>query len=405
LSTINIALLGFGTVGKGVYETIQTHQDRLQFFLGKPVKIVAVLVKNLEKHQLSDKEILLTDSFEEVMQLNELDVVIDAIVGTEPGYSYVKRTIERNCHVITANKEMFAHHGQDLLSLAKDHHVSVGFEATVGGGIPVIQTLRKLLKINTVTKVEGIINGTSNFILTSMREKGLPFEDTLAIAQEKGYAEANPTNDVEGFDAYFKALVLSNVVFGELPEKENIVRKGITKITQTQIQTAASLGLKFKHVVKLEKQAGKIQCKVQPVLISASHPFYGVEGVQNAVSIDADIVGNISLIGPGAGKFPTASAIIEDLLHLYQEQIPSFFSRESKTDHQQEESGQWLMINQPLDHFKISQIFEEVEPLNKQVLYLKGKETDIKRFESEYPNVVVYPVDGDFQPIKERVYV
>ena len=154
--------------------------------------------------------------------------------------------------MITANKEMFAHHGQELLSLAKDHHVSVGFEATVGGGIPVIQTLRKLLNINTVTKVEGIINGTSNFILTSMREEGLPFEETLAIAQEKGYAEADPTNDIEGYDAYYKALVLSNVVFGELPEKEDIVRKGIIKYyTRTnsnscffrfEIQTCREIG-------------------------------------------------------------------------------------------------------------------------------------------------------------------
>ena len=261
------------------------------------------------------------------MQLNELDVVIDAIVGTDPGYTYVKRAIERNCHVITANKEMFAYHGQELQSLAEEHHVSVGFEATVAGGIPVIQTLRKLLNINNVTKIEGIINGTSNFILTSMREEGLSFEETLAIAQEKGYAEADPTNDIEGFDAYFKALVLSNVVFGVLPEKENIVRKGITNITQEQIQQAVSLGLKFKHIVKLEKQAGKVRCEIQPILVSSTHPFYSIEGVQNSVSIHADIVGNISLVGPGAGGLPTASAVIEDLLHLYQKQIPSFFKR------------------------------------------------------------------------------
>ncbi len=144
------------------------------------------------------------------------------------------------------------------------------------------------------------------------------------MLRKKGYAEADPTNDIEGFDAYFKALVLSNVMFGRHPEKANIVRKGITNITQEKIQYAESLGLKFKHVVKLEKQDGRIQCKIQPVLVSISHLFYSIEGVQNAVSIHADIVGNISLIGPGAGEFPTASAIIEDLLHLYQEQLPSF---------------------------------------------------------------------------------
>ena len=402
MSSINIGLLGFGTVGKGVYETIQTHQDRLQFFLGKPVKIVAVLVRNLSKHPLQDSEILLTDSFEEMMQLEELDVVIDAIVGTEPGYTYIKRAIERNCHVITANKEMFAHHGQELLSLAKNHQVSVGFEATVGGGIPVIQTLRKLLKINRVTKIEGIINGTSNFILTSMREDGLSFEETLAIAQEKGYAEADPTNDIEGFDAYFKALVLSDVAFGTLPEKENIVRKGITNITQEQIQLAVALGLKFKHVVKLEKHAGRIQCEIQPILVPVSHPFYSIEGVQNAVSIHADIVGNISLVGPGAGKFPTASAVIEDLLHLYQEQIPSYFNRESESTDQKEEVGQWLIFNQHQAQYLFPQTLEKVE-LSDQLLYVKGQEEDIRNFESQYPDAKLYSIEGLFQFSKETI--
>jgi homoserine dehydrogenase len=402
MSSINIGLLGFGTVGKGVYETIQTHQDRLQFFLGEPVKIVAVLVRNLTKHPLQDSEILLTDSFEEMMKLEELDVVIDAIVGTEPGYTYIKRAIERNCHVITANKEMFAHHGQELLSLAKNHQVSVGFEATVGGGIPVIQTLRKLLKINRITKIEGIMNGTSNFILTSMREEGLSFEETLAIAQEKGYAEADPTNDIEGFDAYFKALVLSDVAFGALPEKENIIRKGITNITQEQIQLAVALGLKFKHVVKLEKQAGRIQCEIQPILVPVSHPFYSIEGVQNAVSIHADIVGNISLVGPGAGKFPTASAVIEDLLHLYQEQIPSYYNCESESTDQKEEMGQWLIFNQHQVQYLLPQTLEKVE-LSDQVLYVKGQEEEIRNFESQYPDANLYSIEGLFQFSKETI--
>ena len=152
-------------------------------------------------------------------------------------------------------------------------------------------------------------------------------QDTLKVAQEKGYAEADPTNDIEGFDAYYKALILSQVVFGGLPREEDIFRKGITSITEEEIQQADSIGLKFKHVAKLENYENTIQCKVQPVLVSASHPFYGVEGVTNAVSIDADIVGNIALTGPGAGKYPTASAVIEDLLHLYQEQFLFLLAR------------------------------------------------------------------------------
>ena len=219
MTAINVALLGFGTVGQGVYEIIQTSQERLQFYLKKPVKVVAVLVNNKAKHKSIKNEVLLTDNFEEIIGLPQLDIVVDAIVG-KASYPYLKRSIEKGCHIVTANKEMFAEHGEELLSLAEKYYTGVGFEATVGGGIPVIQTLRKLLNINRVTKVEGIINGTSNFILTSMREEGQPFADTLKVAQEKGYAEADPTNDIEGFDAYYKALILSQVVFGGLPGKK-----------------------------------------------------------------------------------------------------------------------------------------------------------------------------------------
>ena len=404
MSAINIALLGLGTVGKGVLETIDTHQERLQFVLGKPVKVAAILVKNIDKHVLTDKTILLTDQFEDIIQLENLDVVIDAIVGTEPGFTYVKQSIEKGCHIITANKEMFAHHGEELLDLAKKHHVSIGFEATVGGGIPVIQTLRKLLNVNSITKVEGIINGTSNFILTNMREKGLPFEEVLKSAQEKGYAEADPTNDVEGYDAYYKALVLSNVVFGQLPKKEHIVRKGITHITKEQISIVSSLGLKYKHIVKLERQGNDIHCFVEPVLVTSTHPFYSVEGVQNAVSIDADIVGNITLSGPGAGKLPTASAVIEDLLHLYQEQPLTFFGLESKANKQEVEKGQWLLLNVQIDEDVLKQTFEEVESINNQTIYLKGFRENIKKLENQYPNVAYYSIEGEFLQLNELLY-
>ncbi|MFB9988904.1 homoserine dehydrogenase [Bacillus benzoevorans] len=396
MTAINVALLGFGTVGQGVYEIIQTSQERLQFFLKKPVKIAAVLVNNKEKHKAIEKEVLLTDNFEEILGLPQLDIVIDAIVGNA-SFPYLKRSIERGCHIVTANKEMFASHGEELLSLAARYQTAAGFEATVGGGIPVIQTLRKLLNINRVTKVEGIINGTSNFILTSMREEDQPFADTLKIAQEKGYAEADPTNDIEGFDAYYKALVLSQVVYGELPQEEHVYRKGITSITQNEIQQAEALGLKFKHVAKIEKYENAIQCRVQPVLVSASHSFYGVEGVQNAVSIDADIVGNITLTGAGAGKYPTASAVIEDLLHLYQEPVPVYTEKEQEASEQVRSSkGKWLIFNNSIDASRLPQEFTGVDRLNEQTLYFEAVEKDVRAFEKQSPEIAVYPVEGEF---------
>ena len=396
MTAINVALLGFGTVGQGVYDIIQTSQERLQFFLKKPVKVVAVLVNNIEKHKSIEHEVLLTDSFEDIIELPHLDIVIDAIVG-KASFPYLKRSIKRGCHIVTANKEMFAEHGEELLSLAAKNQTAAGFEATVAGGIPIIQTLRKLLNINVVTKVEGIINGTSNFILTSMREEGQPFADTLKVAQEKGYAEADPTNDIEGFDAYYKALILSQVVFGGVPQEEDIFRKGITSITEKEIQQADSIGLKFKHVAKLEKYDNTIQCKVQPVLVSASHPFYGVEGVTNAVSIDADIVGNIALTGPGAGKYPTASAVIEDILHLYQEPVPVFTGRNPQRGEQlKQRGGKWLIFSRSVDASLLPQQFTSVDQLNEQTLYFEALEKDVRAFEKQNPEIAIYPVEGEF---------
>lgn len=316
MAAIHIALLGFGTVGKGVYRTVLKHQKRLKSILGNEVKIEAVLVKNKEKHQWLDDEILLTDNYADIINLPKLDVVIDAIVGIEPGYSYLQQAINRGCHVITANKEMFAHKGSELLRLAKEKHVSLGFEATVGGGIPIIQTLKKLLNANKVLKVEGILNGTSNFILSKMREDNLPFAEALKLAQDYGYAEANPANDIDGVDAFYKAAILSEVIFGEQPVWNQAYREGIKSITLPQIKLFESLGLRIKHVASLQKSNTEIQCTVRPVLVTNSHPLYQVEDVQNAIHIETDIVGNISLQGPGAGMFPTASAIIEDLIHI-----------------------------------------------------------------------------------------
>ena len=404
MSAIHIALLGLGTVGKGVLETIETHQGKLQSLLGKPVKISAILVKNLDKHVLEDKSILLTDQFEEIIELDQLDVVIDVIVGKEPGFTYAKRAIERGCHFITANKEMFAHHGKELLELAEKHGVSVGFEATVAGGIPVIQTLRKLLNVNNITKVEGIINGTSNFILTNMRENQLPFEEVLVSAQEKGYAEADPTNDIEGYDAYFKGLVLSNVVFGELPKGEHIVRKGITHITKEQILAATSLGLKYKHVARLEKQGHDIKLFVEPVLVTETHPFYSVEGVQNAVSIDADIVGNITLLGPGAGKLPTASAVVEDLLHLFQEKSPRVFNGES-IKQEENESEHWLILNQEANLTALQPLVQQAESLGDRNIYIKGNREEMNTIQLQYPELTLFPIAGEFQPSKQQVLV
>ncbi|MEW9052554.1 MAG: homoserine dehydrogenase [Neobacillus sp.] len=318
MSVIKVAILGFGTVGEGVYKTIQSHRDELSAVLGKKVEVAAVLVRNKHKYRNIAEGVLVTTDFNDILQLPELDVVVEAIVDREPTFTMLKRAIQRDCHIITANKEMFAHHGEELLELAENHHVSVGFEATVAGGIPIIQTLRQLLKINRVSEIQGILNGTSNFILTEMREKKQSFKEALVLAQAKGYAEADPTNDIEGLDAFYKTMILSRIAFGEELQKHNVELKGITAISSEQIVAAGNLGLRFKHVAVIKKTGTKVTATVIPVLVGPSHPFYHVEGVENAVNVQSDIVGSITLQGPGAGMFPTASAVIEDLVYVCQ---------------------------------------------------------------------------------------
>lgn len=340
--TINIALLGFGTVGKGVYQTIQQHQGRLQKLLGKEVKVVAILVKDLSKHTSPDHSVILTNQYDVIHQLDKVDVVIDAIVGVEPAAAYLQRAIEKGRHVITANKEMFAEKSKHLRTLAKKHQVTVGYEATVAGGIPIIQTLKKLLNANKVTKVEGILNGTSNFILTKMREEQLPFNEALSIAQELGYAEADPTNDIEGFDAYYKALILSELIYGEKPTSENSIKEGIAGIASADIAFFNELGLRYKHVATITYADQEVTCSVRPVLVANNHPLYQVENVQNAIHIEADIVGSISLQGPGAGMYPTASAIIEDLIHLSEQDQEYRFNDEADSPQTDNEKSSWI---------------------------------------------------------------
>lgn len=318
MSVIKVAILGFGTVGEGVYRTIHSHAEELETVLGKKVEVAAILIQNQQKERNISEDVLITSDFDEILKLQELDVVVEAIVGKEPAFTFLKKTIEKGCHIVTANKEMFAHHGKELQKLAEENHVSVGFEATVAGGIPIIQTIRQLLKINRVQKIEGILNGTSNFILTEMREKQQIFEEALFHAKEKGFAEADPTNDVEGFDAFYKTMILSRIAFGTEPNWKNVELEGITSISSEMIAEAENFGLRFKHIAQISIEDGQIKAVIKPVKVDPSHPFYHIEGVQNAVNVSTDIVGDITLQGPGAGMFPTASAVIEDLVYVCQ---------------------------------------------------------------------------------------
>ncbi len=320
MRTIKVALLGFGTVGQGVYETIQTHQKRFQQLLGAKVEVVAILIKDIQKERHVNPNIILTTDYEDIINIEGLDVVFEAIVGDEPGRSYIERAIEKGIHIVTANKQMFSKHASTLLRKAEERNIQIGFEATTAGGTPIIRTIQHLLQVNQITRIQGIVNGTSNFILTEMNENNLPFEHALELAQENGYAEADPSNDIDGSDAFYKCMILCQQAFGFQPDWSEVEKIGIESIDKVHISLAENAGYRFKHIIDIRKDPQGIYASVQPLLVDDQHPLYHINGVDNALTIEADIVGSITLRGPGAGKLPTASAMIEDFIHIWQTQ-------------------------------------------------------------------------------------
>ncbi|MCU9615079.1 homoserine dehydrogenase [Caldibacillus lycopersici] len=310
------AILGFGTVGQGIYDAIQTHDDELQSILGEPIEIVAILVKNEDKGRAVNEGTIITTSFQDIVSIPELEIVFEAIVDCEPAFTYIQALMKKGCHIITANKKLVAHYGSELMVAAEKYGVKLRYDATVAGAVPIIGALQTLLRTNRMNSFQGILNGTSNFILTEMRTKGLSFDDALLQAQTLGYAEADPASDIEGIDAWNKLVILIRTITGNEPSTGNIHREGITSISQAFISLAEKIGLRFKHLAYFNQ--APLQYWVKPVLIDASHPFYQVDGVNNSIHLDCSLAGELSFTGPGAGKLPTASALLEDLVGIYQ---------------------------------------------------------------------------------------
>ncbi|MBY6037785.1 homoserine dehydrogenase [Fictibacillus nanhaiensis] len=339
MAPIKAALLGFGTVGQGVYESLKTHKEQLKSVLGSDIVIEAVLVKDGTKKRDIDENVRVTTDFEEILRIPDLQVVFEAIVGEEPGFTYLKKAIEKGCHVITANKVMFARHGKTLLNQASEAGVSVGFEATTAGGTPIIRSISQLLQVNNILSIEAILNGTSNYILSNMREKGLAFEDALKTAQKLGYAEADPVNDVEGFDAFYKLIILSELSFGYAPDWERVDRSGITHVAQNHIEVFKEWGYRIKHLAQIHHDSGELLASVKPVLLDAEHSLYGIEGVQNAVMIETSLAGKVTLQGAGAGKLPTASAMVEDLTYVFQSSRNNVFNKSCDVTHREDDEA------------------------------------------------------------------
>ncbi len=311
---INVGLLGCGTVGSGVYKILTDNQTSIKNKAGAKIEVKKVAVKDLsEELAVEVAEEKLTTDANEVLTDDEIDVVVEVIGGVNPAKEFVLTAIENAKSVVTANKELMSKEGHEILMLAEDKGVDVFFEASVGGGIPIIAPLKENLAGNKLNKIMGIVNGTTNYILTKMEQEGSEFDDVLEKAQELGYAEADPTSDVEGYDAAYKLAILASIAFESQVEVDDIHIEGIRKITKDDIKYANELGYKIK-LLAIGKDNGRIEVRVHPTLIPNNHPLANVNDVFNAIFVEGDAIDEVMFYGPGAGQMPTGSAVVGDII-------------------------------------------------------------------------------------------
>lgn len=324
---IEIAVMGYGTVGSGVVEVLNTNQASIDKRAGEEIHVKYVL--DLREFPGDPVEAKLVHDFETIVQDPEIRIVVEVMGGVEPAYTFTKRCLEAGKSVCTSNKELVARHGAELLELARERNLNYLFEASVGGGIPIIRPLNSSLTADEITEITGILNGTTNYILSKMSHEGIGFDTALGDAQARGYAERNPEADVEGHDACRKIAILTSLVSGRQVDFEDIYTEGITKITAEDILYAKKLGRAVKLLASSKKEDGRFFAMVAPFLINELHPLYSVNDVFNAIFAKGNVLGDVMFYGSGAGKLPTASAVVADVVdaakHLHRS-IMTFWS-------------------------------------------------------------------------------
>ncbi|HIE77492.1 MAG TPA: homoserine dehydrogenase [Candidatus Thioglobus sp.] len=314
---MNIGILGLGTVGGGVVNVLNNNKKTIERRTGSEINIAHAAVKNINDETIcSTKNILLTEDAFEVVNNPNIDVILELIGGIDLPKKLIEAAIRNGKHVITANKALIANHGNELLDLAKENNTNLLFEASVAGGVPILKSIEQGLGANKIELVAGIINGTGNFILTEMRDKGRSFHDVLKEAQDLGYAESDPTYDVEGIDAAHKLAILSSMAFGCKLEFDNVSTIGISEIEGEDVSYAGDLGYYIKHLGIAKKINDEIEMRVHPTLIPKTTLLANVDGVMNAVLVNGNAVGTTLYYGAGAGSDATASAVIADLLDI-----------------------------------------------------------------------------------------
>ena len=310
---IKIGLIGLGTVGSGVFKTLKSFDN---------IEVVKIAVRNINKPRNIEglDNSIITDNPYEVVNNPDIDIVAELVGGLDPAFDLIKCAIENGKHIVTANKELLAKRGEELFKIAEKNNKVILYEAAIAGGIPLIMPIKTILAGNKINKIEAIVNGTTNYILTKMDVDGASYDEVLKEAQELGYAEADPTGDVEGFDAAYKIATLATITFKKRIKIENIYREGITKIRAQDMKAANDLGYKIKLIASGQiDDEGNADVRVHPMLVSKKTTLAHIDYVTNAVHLSGHPVGSITLSGPGAGEFPTASSVVGDILAICSE--------------------------------------------------------------------------------------
>ena len=384
--SVGIGLMGLGVIGSGVAKVLLGKADTLARQAGCPLVLKKILEQDLDRHgSLGIEPELFTTNFSEVLSDTDIDIIVELIGGEYPAFEFISQAIVAGKHVVTANKEVMAKHGYDLLALARKHQVDIRYEASVGGGIPLIAPFQRDLVINDILGIHAIVNGTTNYILTRMAQDGLDFSVALRQAQELGYAEANPANDVEGLDAAYKLAILATIAFGFEIKPEDIYHEGISRLSARDFRYARELNYAIKLLAIGKRVEDSVEVRVHPAFIPEDSLLAQVNGVYNAIDVDADLVGKVIFYGQGAGPSPTSSAVVADVVNIAQNigygvgSIPEmpFGSRNSVKPMSEIETRYYLRMNVVDQSGVLAQISRVLGEYSISISSVIQKETDL----------------------------
>ena len=374
MKELNVALLGLGTVGSGVVKIIEENRQQIKDTLNKDIVIKHILVRDTtKKRSINISQYHLTEDINEILNDEDIDIVIEVMGGIEPTVDWLRESLKRKKHVITANKDLLAVHLELLVNLAEQQGVALKFEASVAGGIPIVNAINNGLNANNISKFMGILNGTSNFILSKMTREQTSFEDALAEAQRLGFAEADPTDDVEGIDAARKVVITSYLSFNQVIKLNDVKVKGISKTTLSDINVADKLGYKIKLIGKSTYHHREVNASVEPTLIHKSHQLAAVENEYNAIYVIGDAVGDTMFYGKGAGSLATGSAVVSDLLNvaLFFESnlhtLPPHFELKTNKTRELMDNGDAIAIGEKLNYYVVIHSDESIDKLKDQL--------------------------------------